>query len=93
MGHKRDWWEKPRTQGEHFTEKEIGKLRAAYNEGRRARDIACELECSTRVVCKYYAKFRGYPLQRGRSASRPQEPRPAPKSSRFYTSTFELEEA
>ena len=96
----RDDWEKPRSKGVHLTPDEKARLRIAYNSGRAIRDIARELQCSSRVVAKYYASFRAAnPLSKNKSrvanpVARPitralAEPRYVP-GPRFYKSNFEL---
>lgn len=91
-----DNWEKPRSRNEHLTQAEIARIRVAFNCGLHPRDIARELQCSSRVAMKYYAQFRGKPHQvtkRPRTKYREIIPAPAPKPvphSRFYKSNFEL---
>lgn len=85
----RDDWEKPRSTNQHLTQAEIAKLRVAFNCGRKPRDIARELQCSTRVAAKYFARFRG-DLSYRRSMPEMVE-RPAVRTqARFYKSNFEL---
>jgi hypothetical protein len=81
-------WPKPRSRRDFLTEGEIGTLRQSFCEGRKADDAAGEVNCSTRVVTKYYAKFRGGPLARGRPRNPP--PLTTVRPSRFYKSNFEL---
>lgn len=92
--YKKDDWDKPRTQGQHLTKAEIAQLRAAFVAGRRADDIACELQLSTRNANKYFSMFRGVHIPRGRPVTKPKmmapPPVPKPQKSRFYTSNFEL---
>lgn len=89
----RDDWDKPRTHGMKLTAAEIQRIRVAFNIGIHAREIARELQCSSRVANKYYGQFRGYkrptPHEKPKITERPKSPRPVGKS-RFYTSNFEL---
>jgi hypothetical protein len=84
----RDDWEKTRTTNTHLTGAEIAQLRTAFNCGRKPRDIARELKCSSRIAAKYFAQFRCSSYRR-----------PVPDTSirsvavsgpRFYKSNFEL---
>lgn len=78
-------WEKPRGKGQHLTEAEIEQLKVAFNASRPSRDIARELQCSTRVVNKYYSYFRVDGTK--------QEPSPRVKPTlpgRFYRTSFDL---
>jgi hypothetical protein len=84
----KDDWEKPRSRQDYLTEDEIERLREAFDAGHKTCDIAGELNCSTRIAAKYYAQFRGTPLQRGRPKRRPASSPDRP--SRFYKSNFEL---
>lgn len=88
---------KPRIQSEKLTPADIAKLRAAFDAGCHPADAAADVNCTRRIVNKYYQRFRGYPLPRGRRTTlsrRPRQPIPQaesePKPPRFYTSTFEL---
>jgi len=87
-------WRATRTHGEHLTEEEIARMRAAFEAGRRTEDIAEELRCSGRIANKYYAMFRGTPQKQGRPRNlmicTPRPPAPMPKKSRFYKSNFEI---
>lgn len=87
-------WEKPRSKTDWLTESEISLLRKAFDAGRTACDAAYDVNCSTRVACKYYSRFRGGPLAVGRPKPVPQpipQPVQAPvRPSRFYKSNFEL---
>ena len=84
----RDVWEKPRSKTDWLTENEISLLRKAFDAGRTACDAADDVNCSTRVACKYYSRFRGGPLAIGRPVSQPVQ---APvRPSRFYKSNFEI---
>lgn len=87
----KDNWSKPRSNGNHLTQAEIGKLRVAFNCGREPRDIARELQCSSRVAQKYFGQFRGDgAYRRHKPEPRMVEPSPAPVQPRFYKSNFEL---
>lgn len=55
---RKDDWHKPRTKGQHLTADEIAQIKAAYIAGHRPEYAARELQCSSRVVMKYYAQFR-----------------------------------
>jgi hypothetical protein len=91
----RDDWEKPRGPGTKLTAAEISRLKVAFNTNTHSRDIARELQCSSRIANKYYAMFRGYtPVVRRVRPKVVVRPAPEPKlerKSRFYTSNFELE--
>ena len=78
----KDDWQKPRAKWQHLTEAEIARIRIAYQQRRKNRDIARELQCSTRVVQKYYAQFADQGI--------PQQREPAPARPRFYKGNFEL---
>ncbi|MCC8967903.1 hypothetical protein H8A95_37740 [Bradyrhizobium sp. Pear76] len=89
MAHRKDDWEKTRSNGGRLTEAEIGQLRASFRAGVSARDAARSLKCSTRTVNKHFARFSGDGPGRGVTAP-PAAPPPSPPKSRFYKSTFEL---
>lgn len=95
MTYKTDDWHKPRGPGVKLTASEIQRLRVAFNTNTHAHDIARELQCSSRIANKYYAMFRGNATAKPRKPKkvfvrRVAEPKPV-RTSRFYTSTFELE--
>ena len=100
---KRDDWHKPRGHNGHLEPDEIAFVRKSFWDKRDARDVARSLRCSTRIIQKYYAQFRGdggrcshRPQRRPRASragadSKPQNAAPAPaRPSRFYKSNFEL---
>ena len=94
MSHIKDDWSKPRSEGNKLTQAEIAKIRVAFNCGRHQRDIARELQCSSRTAAKYFAIFRGGAARTGRPSKETQrekapERRPVQRA-RFYTSNFEL---
>lgn len=86
----KDDWEKPRTQGNHLTSAEIASLRVAFNCGRKPRDAAREMKCSTRVAAKYFSQFRGDARYRGPVAEIQIIAPQRPVRARFYKSDFEL---
>lgn len=80
-----DDWEKPRSKGQHLTDSEIGQLKAAFKAGRTSRDIARELQCSSRIASKYYGYFEA------EGAKREPSPRTTPSlPNRHYRSSFDL---
>lgn len=81
-----DDWHKPRGRGVHLTTAEIAKIRVAFNVGRKPRDIARELKCSSRIAAKYYGVFRGGRYRVPDMVQR----EPAVVRARFYKSNFEL---
>lgn len=87
----KDDWEKPRSKGDHLKAHEIAQIRVAFRCGRKPRDIARELKCSSRVAAKYFAVFRGGATRRERAPKMviQAEPRPVTQG-RFYKSNFEL---
>lgn len=85
----KDDWDKPRTQGNHLTLPEIARLRVAFNCGRKPRDAARELSCSSRVAAKYFSQFRGDTKYRA-PVPEMQILAPRPAKPRFYKSNFEL---
>lgn len=80
---RKDDWPKPRATWQYLTEAEIARIRLAFQQRRKNRDVARELQCSTRVVQKYYAQFanQGIPQQCELPGAAP---------SRFYRGNFEL---
>jgi len=85
----KDDWQKPRNHGQHLTEEEMAAIRVGYRTNRAAKDVARELQCSTRTVNRYYG------ILRAEGETRHKIPPPTPKAtapakSRFYKSTFEL---
>jgi hypothetical protein len=99
MAAKKDDWAKPRGVNGHFSPDEIALVRRYFDEERPVRAVARELQCSSRVIQKYYAQFRGH-VRQHRRVARPSragldsKPAPAapvtPRPSRFYKSDFEL---
>jgi hypothetical protein len=91
----RDDWEKPRSKGQKLTVDEVAKIRAGFNAGRKHRDIARELQCSSRVTAKYYGFYRDEAKYR-RAIEVVEKPKPVRVSSvpvgnpRFYSSNFEI---
>lgn len=83
----KDDWEKPRSRSQHLTEAEIALLRKAFSSRRTIKDIARELQCSSRTVSKYYGFFRAEGIPQG-PQRRPFDPA-SHRASRFYSSTFE----
>jgi hypothetical protein len=87
-----DWPKRNR----HLSREEIAFARVGFNTGRNALDVARDLECSGRVIAKYYAQFRGNPNRcRKADYSRPEVDTPTPRApvdraSRFYKGNFEL---
>jgi len=77
-----DDWKYKRTRQEHFTESELALIRSAYKQGRKANDVARELECSTRVIQTHYANLSAEIPVRNRG----------PVKSRFYRSNFDLKD-
>lgn len=53
-----DTWHKPRGHGNHLTAGEIAFIRTAYQNHVKASFVAHKLQCSTRIVHKYYGYFR-----------------------------------
>ena len=92
----RDDWEKPRRTSDHFSEVEIAKLHLAFEAGKRAPDVARDMQCSSRVVYKWFSIFRGDhppPAEKSRPKRTPKPfDAPAARASRFYHSTFELDQ-
>lgn len=84
----KDDWHKPRSKGQHLNADEIAVIRRAYLMNRFYRDVARELECSSRVVSKYYSLFQAEGLKRGRDL----EPKKKAGEGRFYKSTFTLDD-
>jgi len=99
MSHRRDHWRKPHSTSDHLAESEIARIRAAFRADVPAKNIAQDLQCSTRTVQKYYAMFGG--RLAAASSGKPREPLaaepersaphpPATRPSRFYKGNFEL---
>lgn len=84
-GASKDSWDKPRNQGQHFTDDEIAQIKIAYQTRRKPNDIARELKCSSRNVAKYYRQFREQGV--GQAQERPFNPS---RDGRYYKSNFEL---
>jgi DNA-binding NarL/FixJ family response regulator len=86
-----DDWEKPRSNGHKLTAAEVARVRVAFNCGRDHRDIARELQCSSRTIARYYGGYRDE--LKWRKAVEAAKPKPveAPKPL-FYKSNFDLEE-
>ena len=80
----KDDWEKPRSRGTHFTDAEKVRLREAFDAGIPAREIARELQCSSRIAAGYYAQFACAGV-----LARTLQPKRRPVS-RFYKTDFEL---
>lgn len=66
MGDNRDDWEKPRSKGTHLTPSEIDFIREGFCAFRLHRDVARDLKCSSRIVCKYYGFFEAQGVRRGK---------------------------
>lgn len=79
----KDDWQKPRGHNQHFTSDELAKIRAAFDDKRKAADVARDLKCSTRVINGYFARFRN-PVKVVVQRFRPQIP------CRHYKSNFEV---
>jgi hypothetical protein len=86
----KDNWDKPRGNGDHLTQKEITALRTAFNCGVHTRDIARQLQCSSRIASKYYAQFRGAMDQNKRRHNMVEKKSMPTARARFYKSTFEV---
>jgi hypothetical protein len=87
----RDDWIKTRSRGNHLTEAEKVFIKEQFVRGRRSRDVARELQCSSRIVSKYYGFFRAQGVPIGARRAPAPEANPLPPRSRFYRSSFELE--
>lgn len=75
--------QKTRGHNEHFSAEELAQIRAGFEAGRKAEDLARDMRCSKRAINGYYAKFRK-PTKIVAQRFRPQIP------SRHYKSSFEL---
>lgn len=64
----KDDWHKPRSHGQHLTTEEIAFIRESYASGRRLADVARALQCSSRIVSKYYGYFREEGIARPKRA-------------------------
>ncbi len=76
-----DDWAKPRSKGQHLTEAEIGQIKQAYIDKRPFREIARELQCSSRIASKYYSLFRAEGVRKETARTK--------ASARLYQSNFE----
>lgn len=74
-------WKLIRSRQQHFTDAERALIRASFEGGRRARDVARELQCSIRVIQTHYLNLR--------CDERARTPKPPPATPRFYRSDFE----
>ncbi len=77
----KDDWHKPRGKGQHLTPADIAQIKAAFDAKRKPRDVARELQCSTRVAEKYFRQFGMGDAPVVVKRFRP---------DRLYTSNFEL---
>jgi hypothetical protein len=77
-----------RSHSQYLTEAEIKTLREGFRTGRAIMDLTIDVNCSRRTVIKHFGKFRAAGLVRGSIAA----PAKAPAPSRFYKSSFELED-
>jgi len=82
VSNNRDEWKKPRSHGQHLTEGELAEIKRAFLASEKIRDVARRLQCSSRVVTKYYGLLRA----QGTVPVGPKKPLP----DRFYKSSFEL---
>jgi len=53
-----DDWRKPRSRGTRFTTEEIERIKRGFQHQEKIRDVARELQASSRNVTKYYGFFR-----------------------------------
>jgi hypothetical protein len=84
MPMKKDDWPKPRSKGQHLTEAEIAEIKQSFVDGNRVEYIARKLQCSSRVVSKYYGFFRAEGIRQ-----REKKKKPLPRD-RFYKSDFSI---
>jgi FixJ family two-component response regulator len=83
-----DDWSIKRHHGQHFTDAEREVIRKGFFDGRPAKDVARELQCSTRVIHTHYGLYRCETPVRHRTPAQKPKKRTA-SESRFYRSNFE----
>jgi hypothetical protein len=82
----KDDWPKWRRGGAHLTEAELEFIRASKRAGRKIKDVACELRCSSRTVEKHYGAMG----DQRRGQSRPKAP---PAKRNLYVADWDVFEA
>jgi hypothetical protein len=80
MTYHKDTWPKWRRGGRYLTDEELAVIYDGKRTGRKIKDVACQLQCSSRTVELHYAKLG--------DSRRGQKRRVIPAKRNLYVSTF-----
>ena len=93
MSRPKDDWPYIRNQGRHFTPAEVDLIAKRFREGAKPRDVARELQCSSRNIYIRYRQLRGDGNAPSyfRNLQKVERPKrtPANREARLYRSNFE----
>lgn len=94
MAWKTDDWAKPRSNGTPFTEEERAFVKAGFEAKRSPRDVARDLQSSSRTVARHFVRLRRHAeieaAKAARAASTDKFDPVKAREARFYRSSFEL---